>query len=77
MAFDKVVLKLEKLEGTGKSWEVLEGGETVLRKVGSKHESGGASVAPSDLVQPEEQTISRGRQRLGPVQSRELVVWSL
>ena len=55
MAFDKVVLKLEKLERTGKSWEVLEGGEAVLRKVGSKHESGGENVAPSDLVRPEEQ----------------------
>ena len=55
MAFDKVVLKLEKLERTGKSWEVLEGGEAVLRKVGSKHESGGENVAPTDLVRPEEQ----------------------
>lgn len=55
MALDKAVLKLEKLKGTGKSWEVLERGETVLRKVGSKHESGGESVAPSDPVRPEEQ----------------------
>ena len=44
----------------------------MLRKVGSKHESGGESVAPSDLVRPEEQTTSRGRQRLGPVQSRDV-----
>ena len=55
MALDKIVLKLEKLKGTGKSWEVLERCEAVLRKVGSKHESGGESVAPSDPVRPEEQ----------------------
>ena len=49
------IILLDYLLLRKKEFFLMEGGEAVLRKVGSKHESGGESVAPSDLVRPEEQ----------------------